>query len=641
MNMQPDERRSPMKQQNKKKKPLHDSPETLLPELRDYREEGVTFSSVSHHRSSDASVAITQTQEITRIAAMAALTRSDVQTHRWHILSEDPWLTATLLLAYIASMASFWYFYQTHQLVLYGDAYAHMLITRRVFDSVTPGLAQFGGVWLPLPHILMLPFIWVNYLWRTGLAGSIPSMICYLIAVCYLFLTVRRLTHDSRASFIGALVFILNPNVLYIQTTALTEPVLIVTLTAASYYFLAWVQDDQLYYLILAGVATFLATLARYDGWFLYVTFLVMLIPIGLLKKQSRAQIEGNLLTYGTIGGLGILLWFIWCWLIFGNPLYFQDGPFSSQAMQQALIQSHILFTYHNLWQSIRYYTIDSVANVGLIVFVLAIIAILVFVWRRRLTPEMLAGLSFLCPFPFYVIALFGGQAAIYVPGAVAPNFAHQIYNARYGVEMVVPCAIFIAVLASTLRPRRLSLRWLGLAGQFALVAVVLAQAVLMTSTGVVSLQDGQFGLDCAHPHELIIYLAQHYNNGMILEDLYSTKIDALNPQDNIDFKKIIYEGSGSLWQAALAHPTNMVDWVIANPSDPHDVVAHTLGNILSVNFTRVLEESNGLSLYYRNGLSFPTRPIPVSLLQENSSCVNPGPSISLNAGKNTMGGRL
>ena len=39
----------------------------------------------------------------------------------------------------------------------------HMLIARRVLMADTPGAAQLGAVWLPLPHILMLAFIWNNW----------------------------------------------------------------------------------------------------------------------------------------------------------------------------------------------------------------------------------------------------------------------------------------------------------------------------------------------------------------------------------------------------------------------------------------------------------------------------------------------
>src|SRR5258708_38219328 len=99
----------------------------------------------------------------------------------------------TSLRAYLASIGCFWDFFQKHQIVLYGDAYAHMLITRRVFDSATPGFAQLGGVWLPLPHLAMIPFIWNSFLWQTGLAVAIPSMICYICSSLYIYLAALRL----------------------------------------------------------------------------------------------------------------------------------------------------------------------------------------------------------------------------------------------------------------------------------------------------------------------------------------------------------------------------------------------------------------------------------------------------------------
>ena len=50
-------------------------------------------------------------------------------------------------------------------------------------DSRNPGLAQLGGVWLPLPHLLMLPFVQKMEWWQNGLAGAWPSLVCY-IAEC-------------------------------------------------------------------------------------------------------------------------------------------------------------------------------------------------------------------------------------------------------------------------------------------------------------------------------------------------------------------------------------------------------------------------------------------------------------------------
>ena len=44
-------------------------------------------------------------------------------------------------------------------MLLYGDAVAHLGIARRILDTNNPGIGNLGGVWLPLPHLLMLPFV--------------------------------------------------------------------------------------------------------------------------------------------------------------------------------------------------------------------------------------------------------------------------------------------------------------------------------------------------------------------------------------------------------------------------------------------------------------------------------------------------
>ena len=80
-------------------------------------------------------------------------------------------------IAVLVSLFSFLYYFQRGNLLLYGDAVAHINIARRVFDSQTPGLLQLGTVWLPLPHLLMIPFLWPDAMWQNGAGGSIPSMI--------------------------------------------------------------------------------------------------------------------------------------------------------------------------------------------------------------------------------------------------------------------------------------------------------------------------------------------------------------------------------------------------------------------------------------------------------------------------------
>lgn len=90
------------------------------------------------------------------------------------------WMAA--LVAAIVGLVALSYSYTHHLVLTYSDAGSHLNIARRVLDSRNPGIAQLGTVWLPVPHILMQPFIQNDFLWHTGLAGSIVGFICYEIA---------------------------------------------------------------------------------------------------------------------------------------------------------------------------------------------------------------------------------------------------------------------------------------------------------------------------------------------------------------------------------------------------------------------------------------------------------------------------
>src|SRR3981189_749835 len=89
------------------------------------------------------------------------------------------------------SLFSFLYYFQHGEILLYGDAIAHINIARRIFDSRTPGLLQLGTVWLPLPHLLMVPFLISAAMWRSGVGGSIPSMAAYVFGVVGMLRLVR------------------------------------------------------------------------------------------------------------------------------------------------------------------------------------------------------------------------------------------------------------------------------------------------------------------------------------------------------------------------------------------------------------------------------------------------------------------
>src|SRR6202142_2542913 len=104
------------------------------------------------------------------------------------------WDRETALVAQFAACVSFIafaFYFQHNGLLLYGDAVAHINIARRVFDSRTPGLLQLGTVWLPLPHLLMIPFLLSDKAWQSGIGGSVPSMVAYALGSAGIFRLVR------------------------------------------------------------------------------------------------------------------------------------------------------------------------------------------------------------------------------------------------------------------------------------------------------------------------------------------------------------------------------------------------------------------------------------------------------------------
>src|SRR6266852_318559 len=176
----------------------------------------------------------------------------------------------------VVSIGALIFYFHRDAILLYGDAVAHINIARRVFDSRTPGVFQLGTVWLPLPHLLDIPFIVNGWLWQTGLGASVPSMVAYVAGTLGVFRLVSGLVSRT-AAWIAALIYALNPNLIYMQTTAMTEPLYLALFVWAVVYFSEFAheatitdEDTQASSLLLkCGLCLAAACLTRYDGWFL------------------------------------------------------------------------------------------------------------------------------------------------------------------------------------------------------------------------------------------------------------------------------------------------------------------------------------------------------------------------------------
>src|SRR5689334_3181838 len=148
-------------------------------------------------------------------------------------------------LAALSGGAAWIVFFRNGLVLSHYDAKAHLVVARRVFDNMTPGWQQIGAVWLPLPHLIELLPTQIDFFYRTGIFASVVSIAC-LALTCY---AAARLILRTTGSAIGAcvptLVLVLNPNVLYLHTTPMTEPLLLAASMLSVLWLVEWVDDDR------------------------------------------------------------------------------------------------------------------------------------------------------------------------------------------------------------------------------------------------------------------------------------------------------------------------------------------------------------------------------------------------------------
>jgi len=133
-----------------------------------------------------------------------------------------------LALGTAVAAAIAWIVWQRAGLVLsHYDAKAHLVVARRVIDNLTPGWQQIGAVWLPLPHLINLLPTQIDFFYRTGIFASAVSIACFGVTAWAGARIIRRVTGSVAGMATATLLLTLNPNLLYLHATPMTEPLLI------------------------------------------------------------------------------------------------------------------------------------------------------------------------------------------------------------------------------------------------------------------------------------------------------------------------------------------------------------------------------------------------------------------------------
>lgn len=475
------------------------------------------------------------------------------------------------VLTFISTFA-FIFYYQSGLGLAYNDARSHLDIGRRVVEGLKPGLAQLGSVWLPLPHLLMVPTIWNDFMWHTGLAGAIQSMISFVVTGLLIYLFLKKLKVNMLGRLVALFVWSSNTNILYMQSTAMTELLLIMTSLAGMYYLYLWQKDENPLNLIKSAFWVMLASLNRYDGWFL-LAFATLIIAIITLKRRGYKTTEGTVLFFCTVGGFGVILWFLWNLLIFKDPLYFALGPYSAHSQQLQLEGAGVLSTKNNLWLSLKIYWYAFAYNVGMIPALLGIVgSILLFLDKKFSINARLTLALLWSPFIFNVLALFLGHSVLFIQGLSGDTW----FNVRYGVMMIPSIAIFIGYLITRLKGYRYL--FIGLLLFVTVFAIMDKDAV--------TIDDARVGSSQKNVTEVSGWLRENAADkpGFVL--ISAASHDAIIFTSGLPMSKFIHEGTGAYWKSGTKSPDRWARWIIMRTNDNNDQTF------------RLVNETNALSKY-------------------------------------------
>jgi len=511
-------------------------------------------------------------------------------------ISGTEWLIV-LTLTVTASVAAALWSWSNHALLNYGDAVAHMHIARRVFDSHQPRLTQLGSVWLPLPHILLLPFVQVYSWWANGIAGIAPSALAYIASCAGIYRLARRWLSVPAAA-IALAFFAANPNLLYLQTTAMTEPLFLCEMIWLTVWLVDWranldtshksgldagdgISSGRLLWLIALVLVA--AIFTRYDGWIMAM-FAWLAIAITLARRgqlRSRAFWLASILVLAAP-----VAWFLYNFAAFGDALDFMRGPYSAKAieMRTATPGYPPHPGWHDPWVSLLFFMkaaeLDGAALAwGNTLLVLSLFGT-VWAWLTARRRALAWTLLLVLPIPFYAYSISYGSVPIFLP----PWWPHSWYNLRYGMELLPALALALGFLAQfcvgairEFKPRDGGSRWITTAAVGILVLIAL-NAVEMVHERPLVYVEGLKNIQAHRPYQTEIppvlrtLLAQRPGATILIDTSVDPEIVALT---GIPLRQTINEADLQIFTDALAAPASHAAIILALDGDEIDRAVH------------------------------------------------------------------
>jgi hypothetical protein len=445
-------------------------------------------------------------------------------------------------------------------------------------------------------------------------------MAAYVFGVVGMFRLTRCALSGSKrpdavaraASWIAALIYAANPNLMYMQSTAMGETVYLAFFIWAVVYFCESVHGNP-GALTRCGLCLAGASLTRYDGWFLSIAMtLAVLLAFGeqVLDSRGRAALQGRVSdTHSTavlvpgavirfllITAAAPALWLAYNAIVYRNPLEFENGPYSAKAIerrtQSAGNPGHP--GSGNPLVAGMYFLKASENNVApnewlqrawILLALGAVLTPLILCRNQSLRPFTKSAWPLallLIPIPFYALSIAYGGVPTFVPQWWP--FSH--YNVRYGLQLLPAFCASLAVLSSF--ALRSNWDWrLRFASVLVLLVFVLASYSRVWRAGPVCLEEAEINMRTRN--QLEIQLSQWLERlppGATLLMYVGDHVGAVE-RAGIPLRNTINEGNHrvwkqptdpeGLWERALADPPKYADYILAFEGDPVWQAVHHL----------------------------------------------------------------
>ena len=465
-------------------------------------------------------------------------------------------LELALVFVSLAAIAGFATAYVNHSgwTLYYGDAEAHLNIARRILDSRDPGYDQIGTVWLPLPHFLMLPLVRNARLWCSGLAGAIPSSVCFVCAGVFFYASIKRAADSSLVALASLGLLVLNPNLLYMQATPMSEAPFLAALMALLYFTVRFRETQSYSVIIGAGVASMLASLTRYEGWFLIPFVAIYILVIGRKNRLVFALI------FLGLAALAPLYWFGHNWWLYSNPLEFFNGPYSAMSIYRRALAQHMApYRGDHDWRAAGLYYFTAVRLcAGWPAAFIGIAGLVGVLLKHLFWPVLLAALTPL----FYLWSMHSGGTPIFVPTL----WPFTYYNTRYALAALPLLAIAGGGLVLLSRQR-----WRPWIAAMVLIAAAAPWLIHPQPGDWVTWKESQVNSMTrrAWTKAAAHFMAGSYRSGDGILTSFGDLTGILR-EACIPLHETLYEDPDPAWMAAIARPDLFLheEWALAFSGD-------------------------------------------------------------------------